>query len=136
MRLANLIRVAAATASSIGTEIARAFVGGDSLRQARSMARNDEQMSSSWSGGPAKDAAIGRWIAIFAGSCVGLLAFVYFALWAFNGFHGLGLDWVGTIALTLGTILSAGLGVGLMGLIFYSDRSQRDGEIGGIQDRR
>src|SRR5262249_44784087 len=58
-----------------------------------------------------------RWSVLFVGSCVGLLLFVYFALWAFNGFHGLGLDWAGAIALTLGTIVAAGLGVALMGLI-------------------
>jgi hypothetical protein len=81
------------------------------------------------------DTSIGRWAVIFAGSCGGLLLFVYLALWAFNDFHGLGLDWSGTIALTLGTILAAGLGVGLMGLIFYSDRSERDQQIGGGEPR-
>ena len=86
------------------------------------------------SGIPGRQPGIGRWFAIFAASCLGLLAFVYLALWAFNGFNGVGLDWAGTIALALGTILSAGLGVGLMGLIFYSDRSQRDRRVGGLDD--
>jgi hypothetical protein len=63
---------------------------------------------------------------IFAGSCVGLLVFVYLALWAFDGFHGLGLDTSGTIALTVGTIASAALGITLMALVFYSDRRERD----------
>lgn len=130
MRLANRVAV---VRSFIGEEIAHAFVGkGDSLGNENFPVGSKQEMKSSWSGGSAKDVAIGRWIAIFAGSCVGLLAFVYLALWAFNGFHGLGLDWVGTIALTLGTIVSAGLGVGLMALVFYSDRSQRDREVGGI----
>jgi hypothetical protein len=82
-----------------------------------------------------KDASPGRWLAVFARSCVALLAFVYLALWAFNGFQGVGLDWPGTIALSLGTILAAGLGVGLMALIFYSDRSERDRGIGGFGRR-
>jgi hypothetical protein len=67
-----------------------------------------------------------RWVLIFAVSCVGLLAFVYLAIWVFNGFHGIGLDLAGTIALTLGTIVAAGLGVALMGLVFYSDRNGYD----------
>jgi hypothetical protein len=82
-----------------------------------------------------KEASPGRWLAVFAGSCVALLAFVYLALWAFNGFQGVGLDWPGTIALALGTVLAAGLGVGLMALIFYSDRSERDRGIGGAGRR-
>ena len=52
------------------------------------------------------------WVRNFTFSCVGLLAFVYLALWAFNGFHGIGLGLQAMIALTLGTILTAGLGVG------------------------
>jgi len=71
-----------------------------------------------------------RWILIFAVSCAGLLAFIYFAIWAFNGFHGLGLDLAGTIALTLGTVVAAGLGVTLMGLVFYSDRNDYDERAG------
>jgi hypothetical protein len=72
------------------------------------------------------EAAMAGWVRNFTFSCVGLLAFVYLALWAFNGFHGIGLGLQAMIALTLGTILTAGLGVGLMALVFYSDRSGRD----------
>jgi hypothetical protein len=69
------------------------------------------------------------WVRNFTMSCVGLLAFVYLALWAFNGFHGIGLGLQAMIALTLGTILTAGLGVGLMALVFYSDRSGMDDRV-------
>ena len=69
------------------------------------------------------------WIRNFTLSCIGLLAFVYFALWAGNGFHGVGLGLQAMIALTLGTIVTAGLGVGLMGLVFYSDRSGMDDRV-------
>jgi hypothetical protein len=64
--------------------------------------------------------------ALFGIACVGMIAFVYLAVWAFNGFNGLGLDLDGAIALTLGTVLAAALGVGLMSLVFYSDRSGQD----------
>jgi hypothetical protein len=70
-----------------------------------------------------------RWIVLFVTSCVGLIAFVYLALWAFNDFHGIGLDVHGTIALTLGTLVTAGLGIGLMALVFYSDRSTHDEQV-------
>jgi hypothetical protein len=45
-------------------------------------------------------------------------------VWVMNGFVGLGTH--GVIALVLGTVLSAGLGVGLMGLVFFSARSGAD----------
>ncbi|HTZ80935.1 MAG TPA: hypothetical protein VMC10_23695 [Stellaceae bacterium] len=70
-----------------------------------------------------------RWFLLFVAMALGLIAVVYFALWAFNGFHGLGLDLNATIALTLGTIGTAVLGVVLMALIFYSDRSGRDQDV-------
>jgi hypothetical protein len=75
------------------------------------------------------EAAMAGWVRNFTLSCVGLLAFVYLALWAFNGFHGIGLGLQAMIALTLGTILTAGLGVGLMALVFYSDRSGMDDRV-------
>jgi hypothetical protein len=62
-------------------------------------------------------------------SCVGLLAFVYLALWASNGFHGIGLGVQAMIALTLGTVITAALGVVLMALVFYSDRSGQDDRV-------
>lgn len=62
-----------------------------------------------------------RQVVIFAASCAGLIAFVYLAIWAFNGFHGLGLSLNGAIALALGSALTVALGVGLMALIFYGD---------------
>jgi hypothetical protein len=67
-----------------------------------------------------------RWILTFAATCAGLMAFIYLTLWAFNDFHGLGLSLDGTIALTLGTIVTAALGVTLMALVFYSDRNDYD----------
>jgi hypothetical protein len=75
-----------------------------------------------------------QWLLLFVGSAVGLIAVVYFLLWAFNGFHGLGLDLDATLALTLGTIGTAALGVALMALVFYSDRSGQDQDVHDIHD--
>ncbi len=75
-----------------------------------------------------------RWLMLFVGSALGLIAVVYFLLWAFNGFHGLGLDLDATLALTLGTIGTAALGVALMALVFYSDRSGQDQDVHDIHD--
>ena len=72
---------------------------------------------------------LSRWIALFCGACVGAVATVLLLIWAMNGFvslRSIGLSGNVLIALILGIVLSTGLGVGLMGLVFYSDRSARD----------
>ncbi len=72
---------------------------------------------------------LSRWIAIFCGACVGAVAIVLLLIWAMNGFvslRSIGLSGNVLVALILGIVLSTGLGVGLMGLVFYSDRSARD----------
>lgn len=53
-----------------------------------------------------------------------LLAVGYFVMWYLGLFEGLGLH--GTIAAILGVALTTTLGVGLMALLFYSDRSKHD----------
>lgn len=78
-------------------------------------------------GGSGRWAELRRWALRYAISCAGLLALVYLSIWAFNGFGGLGLDISGVIALTIGTVLAAALGITLMGLAFYSDRVEQDG---------
>jgi hypothetical protein len=67
-----------------------------------------------------------RWILTFTVASIVMIAVVYLILWAFNGFHGPGLGLNGTIAITLGTVCASALGVALMALVFYSDRSGRD----------
>ncbi|MEI9988093.1 MAG: hypothetical protein WDN69_36310 [Aliidongia sp.] len=62
----------------------------------------------------------------FGAASVGGIVVALCIVWAFNGFHGLGLDTAGTVALILGVTLTSALGVVLMGLIFYSDRSSAD----------
>lgn len=55
------------------------------------------------------------------------------AIWACFGFQGPGLDEPGTVALILGIVLTIGLAVGLMALMFYSNRTGRDDAVGGEQ---
>lgn len=74
-------------------------------------------------------------LVVFAGSCAALLAFVDLRCGPSIGFTASGYDWPGTIALTRGTVLAAGLGVGLMGPLCYSDRIERDRTIGGFGQR-
>jgi hypothetical protein len=81
--------------------------------------------------------SLGSWTTRFvAGSLGGAVALVLLFL-GFFGVRQLGLSLNGAIALMLGIVLSIGLAVGLMALIFYSDRSGRDDMAGGEHyDRR
>jgi len=74
-----------------------------------------------------------RWMLTFVISCLCGIAAVYLALWAFGGFHDLGLSLQGIVALTIGTTISVALGVGLMALVFYSDRSGRDEHVSDVK---
>ena len=49
-----------------------------------------------------------------------------FLAWAMGGF--VGLSGKGVVALTLGLLFTAGFAIGLMALVFLSDRSGRDDE--------
>ena len=70
--------------------------------------------------------SIGRWIIYFVAGAVALMAFVLLVLWASNGFQDLGIGTVGVIALIMGSLVTTALGIALMGLVFYSDRSGTD----------
>ncbi|MGH6947589.1 MAG: hypothetical protein ACREDZ_09700 [Kiloniellales bacterium] len=70
-----------------------------------------------------------RWIVIFAGACGGLVALALLAILAFAGFEDSELGFHGTLALLLGVLLSAVMAIGLMALIFYSNRSRIDEEV-------
>src|SRR5262245_51703501 len=74
----------------------------------------------------ARRPSTGRWIIYFVAGAVGLMAFVLLVLWASNGFQVLGIGTVGVIALMMGSLLTTTLGIALMGLVFYSDRSGTD----------
>jgi hypothetical protein len=77
-----------------------------------------------------------RWTVVFALVSVAAIALSYLVVWASNGFTDIGLDLQGNIAMVLGAILLSALSVGLMALMFYSDRSGRDDEVGGVRRDR
>jgi hypothetical protein len=62
-------------------------------------------------------------VRIAAGCAAGIAALLALT-WLFGGFAGL--TGAGVIALTLGITVTVALGVGLMALLFYSSRSERD----------
>jgi len=64
------------------------------------------------------------WIARFAVFGVAAVAVIVAAAWA--ALRAFGLDTAGTVAAVLGVLFTALVGFGLMGLVFYSDRSGRD----------
>jgi len=76
----------------------------------------------------------GGWISRFVLICAGVIAALLAVVWAVDGLSGLGLSVHGMVALSLGILLSVGLGVGLMALVFYSNRTGQDDAAGG--DRR
>jgi hypothetical protein len=59
-----------------------------------------------------------------AAGCAGVIAVLLALTWLFGGFGGM--SGAGVAALTLGIIVTVALGVGLMTLLFYSSRSERD----------
>ena len=69
----------------------------------------------------------GQWVIYFAVTALCGIAVVLLLLWAFSGFHGL--DAAGTVALMLGIVVTSALGVALMALVFYSDRSNVDEDV-------
>ncbi len=77
----------------------------------------------------------------FVAASLGGIAAILLVVWLAGGFHRTALDANITLALVLGILFTCLLGVGLMALIFYSDRSGQDeqahrfGEIDpGLQD--
>jgi hypothetical protein len=71
-----------------------------------------------------------RAMILFVVASLGGIAAVLLALWGVGAFHGIGAG--GAIALLLGIAFTSILGVGLMGLIFYSDRSNMDEDAQGV----
>lgn len=71
------------------------------------------------------------WTARFVAGSLAGTAVLLLLFWASLGFQTLGLSVNGSIALTLGIVFTVGLGVGLMALVFYSNRSGRDDTVGG-----
>lgn len=63
---------------------------------------------------------------VFAAACLGGIGAILLVVWLAGGFHRTALDANISLALVLGILFTCLLGVGLMGLIFYSNRSGQD----------
>ncbi len=70
------------------------------------------------------------WIRFFLGVCAAIVALALLGVWALRGFDTFGMGFHGILALLLGAILSSAVGIGLMALVFFSNRSGHDDEIG------
>ncbi|HMA14162.1 MAG TPA: hypothetical protein VKP12_05215 [Kiloniellaceae bacterium] len=67
-----------------------------------------------------------RWVVWYVIGCAGLIGGALLVLWAVSGFAELGIGGHGLVALILGILFTTALGIGLMALSFYSDRSGAD----------
>jgi hypothetical protein len=65
-----------------------------------------------------------QWIARIIAATVGVIVVLLVFTWLLGGFAGMTAR--GDVALTLGVIVAVGLGIGLMTLVFYSSRTERD----------
>ena len=62
----------------------------------------------------------------FAAGWLGFIALVMAIVWFMGAFDDINLGLHGWIAFTLGVVLTCTLGIVLMGLVFYSNRSGQD----------
>jgi len=67
-----------------------------------------------------------KWILNYSLACVGAIVAVLLVAWAAYGFDFSQLSTQGIVAIVAGTTLTVLLAVGLMALVFYSNRSGRD----------
>jgi hypothetical protein len=67
-----------------------------------------------------------KWILSYSLACSGAIAAVLALAWMFGGFDTEGVSMNGIVAMVLGTIFTVLVGVGLMALIVYSNRSGQD----------
>ena len=77
-----------------------------------------------------------RWLLWFVVGSAVLIAVALGVLWAGTGFESLGLSGNGLAALILTVVLVSAMGVGLMALVFHSNRSGRDEAVYHAQDVR
>ena len=69
------------------------------------------------------------WVARFTLACTSIMAVVWVGIWAFAGFTTFGLHGAAAIALVLAVVFSCGVGIFLMALMFYSERSGQDDRV-------
>ena len=81
------------------------------------------------------DFSMTLWIWRFIPASMGFVLLAVLLFWAIGGFGELGLSGKGLVALTLGFLFTAGLAIGLMALVFFSDRRGRDDETNRAAER-
>jgi hypothetical protein len=74
-----------------------------------------------------------KWVTWFILACVVVVAIFLIGVWIEGGLQGLGQNVNIALAAGLGILLASALGVGLMALIFYSNRSGADDDAGRSQ---
>ena len=67
-----------------------------------------------------------KWILTYSLACSGAIGAVLLLAWAFGGIETQGISTHGIIAMVLGPMFTVLVAVGLMALIFYSNRSGQD----------
>ena len=70
-----------------------------------------------------------RWLIMYTALALGTVAALMLVIWAVGGFDDMGLSGNGQTALILAVVFTVLLSFGLMGLVFYSDRSGHDDTI-------
>jgi hypothetical protein len=77
-----------------------------------------------------------RWFLWFALACVAGIAILFAMFWALGGFEDMAMSGHGVVALAGTVVLVLVVGIGLMALVFYSNRSGRDEAVhhGGLDD--
>jgi hypothetical protein len=70
-----------------------------------------------------------RWLMMFAAICVAMAIGIFAIVWSTGAFSAGGLSGHGLAALIIGSVLSLLLTVALMGLVFYSNRSELDRSV-------
>ena len=70
------------------------------------------------------------WLRVFLIACPVLVLAALFAAWAVTGFDLFGLSLPGLLALVGGAVLTSAVAIGLMALVFLSNRSGHDVDAG------
>ena len=81
------------------------------------------------------DSSTTLWIWTFILASVGFVVLAVLLFWAMGGLGELGLSGKGVVALTLWFPFTAGLAIGLIALVFFSDRRGRDDETNRAAER-
>ena len=81
------------------------------------------------------DSSTTLWIWTFILASVGFVVLAVLLFWAMGGLGELGLSGKGVVALTLWFLFTAGLAIGLIALVFFSDRRGRDDETNRAGER-